>query len=52
MFQDVRGKYRSEGDYFMTRPLRGPLTRALRVTDAYDTIDWLVRTPESNGRVG
>ena len=55
VFQDVRGKYRSEGDYVMTRPVRGPLnpTATDHVTDAYDTIDWLVKnTPESNGRVG
>ena len=55
VFQDVRGKYKSEGDYFMTKPVRGPLnpTSTDNVTDAYDTIDWLVKnTPESNGRVG
>ena len=55
VFQDVRGKYGSEGDYLMTRPVRGPLnpTNVDHVTDAYDTIDWLVKnTPESNGRVG
>ncbi len=55
VFQDVRGKYKSEGDYVMTRPVRGPLTATGtdHVTDAYDTIDWLVKnTPESNGRVG
>ncbi len=55
VFQDVRGKYRSEGDYLMTRPVRGPLnpTSTDHVTDAYDTVDWLVKnTPESNGRVG
>ncbi len=55
VFQDVRGKYKSEGDYVMTRPVRGPLNRTQvdHVTDAYDTIDWLVKnTPESNGRVG
>jgi putative CocE/NonD family hydrolase len=55
VFQDVRGKYRSEGDYVMTRPLRGPLnqTPVDHSTDAYDTIDWLVKNvPESNGRVG
>ena len=55
VFQDVRGKYKSEGDYVMTRPVRGPLnsTKTDHVTDAYDTIDWLVKnTPESNGRVG
>ena len=55
VFQDVRGKYGSEGDYVMTRPLRGPLnsTGVDHSTDAYDTIDWLVKNlPESNGRVG
>jgi uncharacterized protein len=55
VFQDVRGKYKSEGDYVMTRPVRGPLnpTQTDHATDAYDTIDWLVKnTPESNGRVG
>ena len=54
-FQDVRGKYKSEGEYLMTRPVRGPLnpTNTDHVTDAYDTIDWLVKnTPECNGRVG
>ena len=55
VYQDVRGKYGSEGDYVLTRPLRGPLnpTSVDHATDAYDTIDWLVKnTPESNGRVG
>src|ERR1700735_4471782 len=53
--QDVRGKYGSEGDYVMTRPLHGPLnpTPVDHSTDTYDTIDWLVKNvPESNGRVG
>ncbi|HEY4369318.1 MAG TPA: CocE/NonD family hydrolase [Steroidobacteraceae bacterium] len=55
VFQDIRGKYGSEGDYVMTRPLRGPLndTPVDHATDAWDTIDWLVKnTPETNGRVG
>jgi len=53
--EDVRGKYKSEGDYVMNRPLRGPLnpTAVDHSTDAYDTIDWLVKhVPEANGRVG
>jgi hypothetical protein len=53
--QDVRGKYRSEGDYVMNRPLRGPQnpTAVDHATDTYDTIEWLVKNvPESNGRVG
>ena len=53
--QDVRGKYKSEGAYVMNRPLVGPYnsTNVDHSTDAYDTIDWLVKNvPESNGRVG
>lgn len=57
VYQDVRGKYGSEGDYVVTRPPIGPLnpTQVDHTTDAYDTIDWLVNKanlPESNGRVG
>jgi hypothetical protein len=53
--QDVRGKYDSEGDYVMNRPLHGPQnpTPVDHSTDTYDTIDWLVKIlPESNGKVG
>ena len=53
--QDIRGKYGSEGDYVMNRPLHGPLnpTQVDESTDTYDTIEWLVKNvPESNGRVG
>ncbi len=55
VFQDVRGKYGSGGDYVMNRPVIGPLnpTNVDHTTDTYDTIDWLVKNvPESNGRVG
>src|SRR5437879_9093445 len=47
--QDVRGKYDSEGDYVMKRPLRGPLNPTLvdHDTDTYDTVDWLVKTLRS-----
>jgi putative CocE/NonD family hydrolase len=53
--QDVRGKYGSEGDYVMNRPLHGPLnpTPVDHSTDTYDTIEWLTKNvPETNGRVG
>jgi hypothetical protein len=53
--QDVRGKYGSEGDYVMNRPLSGPQnpTPVDHATDTYDTIDWLVKNlPVSNGKVG
>ena len=58
VFQDVRGKYGSEGDYVMRRALSKG--RSILPTDwstitpptQYDTIDWLVKhVPESNGRV-
>ena len=55
VLEDVRGKYKSEGDYVMNRPLRGTLnpTAVDHATDTFDTIDWLVKNvPESNGRVG
>jgi putative CocE/NonD family hydrolase len=53
--QDIRGKYGSEGDYVMNRPLHGPQNPTMvdHATDTYDTIDWLVKNiPETNGKVG
>ena len=55
VYQDVRGKYGSEGAFELTRPPRGPLnaTDTDENTDAWDTIDWLIRNvPQSNGKVG
>ena len=55
VWQDVRGKYESEGDYVMGRPFRGPLnsTDVDHSTDAWDTIDWLLKNvPEGNGKIG
>lgn len=53
--QDVRGKYESEGDYVMNRPLSGRLnpTPVDHSTDTWDTIEWLIKNiPETNGKVG
>jgi uncharacterized protein len=53
--QDVRGKHKSEGDYVVNRPLRGPQnpTQVDHSTDTWDTVDWLVKNvPEGNGKVG
>ena len=56
VYQDIRGMYNSEGAFVMTRPIIGTGGNDTKVdesTDAYDTIDWLVKnTPESNGKVG
>lgn len=55
VFQDIRGRYKSEGKFVMDRPLRDKSdAKAIdENTDAYDTIDWLVKNvPNNNGRVG
>jgi hypothetical protein len=55
VYQDIRGKYGSEGAYEMTRPAIGPFNHSKTddTTDAWDTIDWLVKNvPQSNGKVG
>jgi hypothetical protein len=54
--QDIRGRFASGGDFIMNRPLAGGTVNPSSVdesTDAYDTIDWLVKNVgESNGKVG
>ncbi|MGH8445043.1 MAG: CocE/NonD family hydrolase [Solimonas sp.] len=55
VYQDIRGLHHSEGQWIMNRPIVGPLndTGIDESTDAYDTIDWLVKNvAESNGKVG
>ena len=53
--QDVRGRYGSEGEYVHVRPFipkKGPKNTD-ESTDAFDTIDWLVKNaPNNNGKVG
>ena len=55
VFQDIRGRFTSEGKFVMLRPMRDK-TKAKAIdesTDAYDTIDWLIKNvPHNNGRVG
>jgi len=56
VYQDVRGRYMSEGEFENMRPQRTKRTRSKDIdesTDTYDTIDWLVKNvPNHNGRVG
>jgi len=55
VFQDIRGRYGSEGKFVMLRPIHDAVnTKGIdESTDAYDTIDWLVKNvPRNNGRVG
>ncbi|HEY9551685.1 MAG TPA: CocE/NonD family hydrolase [Prevotella sp.] len=53
VFQDVRGRYLSEGHYENVRPVAlGKGERANDVTDAYDTAEWLVKNTRTNGSIG
>ncbi len=56
VIQDVRGKYMSEGEFIDVRPFN-PTKKSNQdideASDAYDTIDWLIKNMEgNNGRVG
>jgi len=55
VYQDIRGRYGSGGNFEMNRPVRGPNdpTGVDETTDTYDTIEWLLKNlPNQNGRVG
>ena len=55
VFQDIRGRYKSDGQFEMLRRPRNPGdAHAIdEGTDTYDTIDWLLKNvPNHNGRVG
>jgi putative CocE/NonD family hydrolase len=55
VFQDIRGRYKSEGQFVMFRPPRDKSDpKAIdESTDTYDTISWLIEhIPNNNGRVG
>ncbi len=54
-YQDIRGRYGSEGQFLMNRPLHDPADSAGvdESTDAYDTVEWLIHNVAgNNGRVG
>jgi putative CocE/NonD family hydrolase len=54
-FQDIRGRFKSEGRFVMLRPPRAPHDpKAVdEASDTADTIDWLLKTAKNNnGRVG
>jgi len=55
VFQDIRGKFKSEGTFEMNRPLYHLIdkTKTDESTDAYDAIDWLIKNiKNNNGNVG
>jgi uncharacterized protein len=56
VLQDVRGRNGSEGEFVHVRPVKTSAAGSKEIdesTDAYDTIDWLVKNvPNNNGNVG
>ncbi len=55
VLQDIRGRYGSEGQFLMNRPMRNKKDpKGIdESTDTYDTIDWLIKNvPGNNGKVG
>ena len=55
VFQDIRGRYLSEGTFKMQRFSRDKkdLKAIDESSDTYDTIDWLLKNvPENNGKAG
>src|SRR6185503_21355200 len=54
-FQDIRGRFTSEGQFVMLRPPRDKKNpKAVdEASDTYDTIEWMLKNvPKNNGRVG
>lgn len=56
VYQDVRGRYMSEGDFVAVRPYipnKKKKTEIDESSDTYDAIDWLIKNVRSNnGKVG
>jgi len=55
VFQDIRGRYKSEGTFVMSRAMVDHKNPKLvdESTDTYDTIAWLIKNiPNNTGRVG
>ncbi|HKV33204.1 MAG TPA: CocE/NonD family hydrolase [Pyrinomonadaceae bacterium] len=56
VYQDVRGKFMSEGEWVEVRPYKPKKNGPKDIdesSDTYDTIEWLLKNvPNNNGRVG
>ena len=55
VFQDIRGRYKSEGQFVMNRPIvsHNAKTDVDETTDTRDSIDWLLKNiPRNAGKVG
>ena len=53
IFQDVRGKGKSEGDFVNVRPLKSGAEKTDETTDTWDTCEFLTKNvPKNNGNIG
>ncbi|MEO8201125.1 MAG: CocE/NonD family hydrolase, partial [Gemmatimonadota bacterium] len=55
VFQDIRGRFKSEGEFVMNHPIHDPADSkgVDESTDTWDTIEWLIHhIPHTNGKVG
>jgi putative CocE/NonD family hydrolase len=53
VFQDIRGRFGSEGEFVNLRRSKTKADGVDEATDTYDSIDWLVKNlPDNNGKVG
>jgi putative CocE/NonD family hydrolase len=55
VFCDIRGRYKSEGQFVMNRPIVAHKSKkdVDETTDTRDTIDWLLKNqPNNNGKAG
>jgi putative CocE/NonD family hydrolase len=56
VFQDVRGRYMSEGEFVDVRPfnlVKRPAKDIDEASDTYDTADWMLKNlARNNGRIG
>jgi putative CocE/NonD family hydrolase len=56
VYQDVRGRWMSEGEFMDIRPFNPNKTKSTDIdeaSDTYDAIEWLLKNiPNNNGRVG
>lgn len=53
VYQDIRGRFKSEGKFIMNRPPAATPGGVDETTDAYDSIAWLIKNvPDNNGKVG
>ncbi len=53
VMQDIRGRYKSEGQFVMNRPILDKPNEIDESTDTYDAVDWLIHNVQNNnGKVG